>query len=123
MSERPPKFTLFPKEWGIYLPYSGKAVKLSDGDAEALEALKEALAHKQGELIEYKWDIKPLGIIKVTTLFRLWANDLIIKFAKQMHTISNRPEYIRWYIWGDYERRTDSDDGGYPAAPRYISER
>ena len=122
------RFTLFPKEWGIYLPYAGKRVELRDGDLEALHRLRDALEHKHGELVQYKWDIKPLNIITTHQLNTLWSNDLIFKFATTFHTISNRPQYISWYIWGDYELPDRNEgkgniyDGGYPTAPRYISE-
>lgn len=124
MLDNVPSFKSFPKDWGIYIPYGGKPKELKGWDLGRLEWLREQLDHKQGELVSYKWDIKPLdtslGLMFV--LSRLWANNLIIKFAKQMHTQSNRPEYIKWWIWEDYERVKSITIGYDTATPVYISE-
>jgi len=124
MSNDVPSFTNFPKDWGIYIPYGGKPRKLKDWDLGRLEQLREQLDHKRRELVSYKWDIGPLSESRSfkSSLSRLWANNLVFKFAKQMHTISNRPEYIKWWIWEDYERVESVTIGYDTATPVYISE-
>lgn len=116
-----PLFRYWPKEWGIYIPYGGKERKLVTNDIKKLEWLREELEHKHGELVTYKEDIQPITDLPFRfVLSRLWANGIIFKFAKQMHTQSGRPEYIRWWIWEDYER-TSGSIGSDPSTPVYIS--
>jgi len=114
------KFDVIPEEWGIYCPRTKQQsnVKgMKSGDLELLEKIKDMFREAYyGIPIPYKFGIDALadGAHRsnaiVSALGRLWKAGLIEKFATTLNTISGRPQYISWYVWGGFEFEPPKDD-------------
>lgn len=120
------KILEYKKEWGYEIPYTGPPVNVRDEDIEALKLLRTEFKDREGDALSYKWDILPFMREKNLkglrgSMMRLWRAGLILRFAKQEHTKSGRPEYIKWYIWSDNERQSVVE-WRYSPTPHYISE-
>lgn len=107
----------------MQLHHTGKHVSLKEGDLEILEKLRERFKDRQAGVLSWKFDLAPLhkefpGLIRA--LKRLWANDIIVRFSSQFHTVHGSAEYIKYYIWEG--SANDKGDAGRSdtRAPGYI---
>lgn len=96
------KYVKYPKEWGEQLYFTGRIRPLKPGDLDTLEDLRLRFAHKKGQPLSWKFDLEPLSIPGLmATMRRLWKHRYVVKFATSHNTLSDRPQYIKWYIWED----------------------
>lgn len=122
-----PRFHTYPKEWGMQLHYTGPMPnEIRQDDVAVLYGLRDIFEKRQADVLSWKFDLKPLtkeipGILAV--LDRLWQAGVVVKFSKQFFTKHDqRPEYIYWYIWEDFNERYDVERGNTGTA-HYIVQR
>lgn len=115
-------FHSYPEEWGMQLHYTGDPVPLHDRDLVLLNGLREHFKGEEGDILSWKFDLKPIqnvfpGILH--SLHRLWANGLVVRFSSQFHTVHGNPEYNKWLIWEESNER-DSTEWRDTGTPGYI---
>jgi hypothetical protein len=95
------KFATYPKKFGIQI-HPPREESATEKDLETLEVLRDYFWEEEGKPLSWKIDLEPVSgdfDALLNTLNRLWRAGIILKFASQFHTISNEPEYIKWFIW------------------------
>jgi len=109
---------VFPKSWGVYLPGKWPPNIPRDDDLEMLERVRLHFQDRQGELLSIKFDLRPLthkddfaGVLRA--MKRLWNAGVVFRFAKAIHTISGKPQYISYYIWGGQYEKGSGRNNGY----------
>jgi len=104
-----PRFHRPPKEWGIYVQSAGRDIELKDDDLEMLDRLRVELEAQRGDLLTWKVDI-PHWVGLRAALDRLWRNGYVDKYATTLHTQSDRPQYISWWIWRESNEERSEDN-------------
>lgn len=99
------KYITYPRKFGqMLVPPELTTLAMDGWEVDVLEALRDHFWEKDGEVLSWKKDLKPVEgeFDRLRSALRnLWRAGIVLKFSKSFHTQSGRPQYIQWYIWED----------------------